>query len=46
MPLLDIENLTVISEQNSAAASQSASAAMSLHHSVQGMRGQLAQFTF
>ncbi len=42
----DIENLTVISEQNSAAASQSASAAMSLHHSVQGMRGQLAQFTF
>jgi methyl-accepting chemotaxis protein len=42
----DIENLTVISEENSAAASQSASAAMSLHHSVQGMRGQLAQFTF
>ena len=42
----DIEALTVISEQNSAAASQSANAALTLHEAVRTLRGQLERFGF
>ena len=42
----DIEALTVISEQNSAAASQSANAALTLHEAVRTLSSQLARFGF
>ena len=42
----DIEALTAISEQNSAAASQSANAALTLHEAVRTLSSQLARFGF
>ena len=42
----DIETLTVISEQNSAAASQSANAALTLHEAVRTLSSQLVRFGF
>ena len=42
----DIETLTVISEQNSAAASQSANAALTLHEAVRTLSSQLTRFGF